>query len=284
MDRLLSESSMRDHPLTPMRDPDLVRVLGRQTQSKIGLVPFVAVDAGVEQTCAAIKKLQAESVRMAVLDAVLDRHIDSAAIACREMRLVTGGAALGGALGAIGHASGAGLIAANRPAEGAIAFLSGSCSTMTRAQVAALVAHVPSFMIDPLALAADAGMVGDIIDWAIEQAKRGDFLVYSTVDPTGLEAIQEQLGRGPAAASLENAFGRIARALAEAGTRKFVVAGGETSGAVTQALGVQMMTFGEELAPGVPRAFTLEPEGFLLVLKSGNFGETDFFLRARGAL
>lgn len=284
-DRLLSKSSMRDHPLTPMRDPDIVRVLARQTPSPVALAPLAAVEAGPAALAAHFRDLQASGIRMAVVDAIGDRHIETIAAACRDMPLVTGGAALGGALGAerLGRSSEARTMESpNGAGAGPTAMLSGSCSAATQAQIAAAADHIPSLLLDPVALARDPGALADAAAWAVHQASRGDFLVYSTADPQIVADIQSWLGRDAAAASLERAFAGIARALAAAGVRRFVVAGGETSGAVTNALGIRMMTFGPDLAPGVPWVYTLEPEGYTLALKSGNFGQPDFFLRARG--
>jgi uncharacterized protein YgbK (DUF1537 family) len=280
-DRLLSESSMRNHPLTPMTDPDIVRVLSHQTTSLVGLIPLQDIEAGPEAIRARIADLRAQGVRMAVADGILDRHIEALADACRDMVLVTGGAALGGALGGV-RVGGGGSRAVTKQVEasGPTAVLSGSCSAMTLAQVSEIINEVPSYLLDPLQLASDPSAVQKAVDWAVAQAREGDLLIYSTADPQAVLSAQSLIGRDEAASTLEHAFAVIAQALSAAGVRRFVVAGGETSGAVTSALDVRMMSFGEELAPGVPWTYTLDPEGYTLALKSGNFGGADFFRRA----
>lgn len=278
-DQLLSDSPMRNHPLTPMHDANLVRFLGKQTAGMVGLAPFADVEAGEVAVRDRFGRLRADGVRMVIADAITDGHIGTLAKACSDLKLVTGGAALGGALAGLRPANRAASAAASR-AGGPTALLSGSCSAMTQAQVAEVSGHVPSYVLDPLQLASEAAAIERAVDWAVEHARRGDFLVYSTADASAVRGAQSQLGREQAAHTLERAFARIADRLAAAGVRRFVVAGGETSGAVTQALDVRMMTFGEELAPGVPWTYTLEPQGFTLALKSGNFGGPDFFRRA----
>jgi uncharacterized protein YgbK (DUF1537 family) len=284
--QLLSESPMRNHPLTPMYDSNLVRFLGRQTPSQVGLVTLGDVETGPAALNDRFAQLRSEGVRMAVADAILDRHVEAIALACKGMPLVTGGAALGGALGRVRVGLGPSQSAAadrHHACRGPTALLSGSCSAMTLTQVSNVIAHVPSYLLDPLKLAADADALAAAANWALDQASRGDFLIYSSADAQAVQAAQTHLGRGQAASTLERAFGQIAQALAGAGVRKFVVAGGETSGAVTSALNVRMLSFGDELAPGVPWTYTLDPEGFTLALKSGNFGGPDFFQRALAA-
>jgi 3-dehydrotetronate 4-kinase len=272
-DRLLSESSMRDHPLTPMRDSDLVRVLGVQGRATVGLAPLSVVTAGAG---ALRDHIAALGRQVAIVDAIDDDHVATIARACATMPLVTGGAALGGALGAV-RIGGAGMAApARQDVAGPAVMLSGSCSAMTLAQVAHMAGQVPMRAIDPLAADGDA-----IVDWALDQAARGDVLIYSSADPQAVGQAQAALGREEAAARIEALFARLAARLAQAGVRRFIVAGGETSGAVTRALGVRMMSFGPEIAPGVPVTYTQEPRGYALALKSGNFGEPDFFQRAR---
>jgi len=278
---LLSESSMRHHPLTPMTDSNLVRVLGRQTRSRVGLVELATVEAGAAAIAARFDELAGSGHRMAIVDAVFDRHLDAIARASGDMRLVTGGAALGGALGRTNHASvdtrGSD---ATVPIAGPIAMLSGSCSAMTVSQVEHASGLVPTHEIDPLELAADPAEVPRLIDWACDRIRRGAVLLYSSGRPEEVRSVQERLGRGAAASLVESAFGSIAAALAGCGTRTFVVAGGETSAAVLQALRIRMLTFGDELDPGVPWTMSLDPPGFVFALKSGNFGTREFFAKA----
>jgi uncharacterized protein YgbK (DUF1537 family) len=279
--QLLSDSSMRDHPLTPMTDANLVRVLERQSPFTVGLVSLDAVEAGSTAMRERFAALEQGSHRVAIVDAVLDRHVDAIGCACRDFPLVTGGAALGGALARASITAPAMVDTAAAPARsGPVAVLSGSGSAATLAQVQRLAADVPHRSIDPLALARDGALLPALIGWAGEQVRRGPVLMYSTAPPDAVRNAQRELGRNAAAALLEHAFGALAAALAAQGVRTFVVAGGETSGAVLDALGIKVLAFGEEIDPGVPWTRSLDPDGFHLALKSGNFGSPDFFIKA----
>jgi len=272
---------MRDHPLTPMTDANLVRVLGRQTALSVGLVPFADVEKGSGAMRSCFQSLAAARHQVAIVDAVLDRHIDAIGSACSDLPLVTGGAALGGAFARAAATGRAPLDIASAPIRsGPAAVLSGSGSAATLAQVRRLSQDVPHRAVDPLALARDGAELSDLLGWACDQARHGPVLVYSTTSPEAVRHAQHELGRGQAAALIEQAFGALAAALAAQGVRTFVVAGGETSGAVLEALGIRMLGFGDEIQPGVPWTWSLEPEGFHLALKSGNFGQADFFVKA----
>jgi uncharacterized protein YgbK (DUF1537 family) len=280
-EQLLSASPMRNHPLTPMLDPNIVRFLGLQSESAVGLLPLADVERGPEAILQGFDRLARQGIRIAIADAISDRHVQALGEACQTMRLATGGAAFGAALG------GARLKTQNPapmetpPRTGAVCLLSGSCSAATLAQVAFAKDHgIPSFHLDPLHLAASSQYLDEAVNWAIDRSKSGGFLLYSTSNAATVSNAQEHLGRDQAADSLEQAFAIVARELADVGVRNFVVAGGETSGAVTNALDIRMMSFGAELAPGVPWTYSLDPEGFALALKSGNFGAEDFFVRA----
>jgi 3-dehydrotetronate 4-kinase len=281
-DRLLSESSMRHHPLTPMADADLVRVLGRQTRLPVALVPLADVERGEAAVRRRMDALVSTGCRVALVDAIFDRHVDTIAAACADLPFVTGGAALGGALGRrIGRDQ---RLVQKRHAVVAIGapliVLSGSCSAATREQVRRLADQIPSRAVEALRLFEHPGELGNLIDWAREQSRRGSVLLFSTDRPEAVHAVQTQLGRRKAAELLEDAFGQIASALAATGARTFVVAGGETAGAVLESLDVGMVEFGDDVAPGVPWMYSIDPEGFTFALKSGNFGSPDFFLKA----
>lgn len=264
-DRLLSESSMRQHPRTPMSDADLVRVLGRQTRLPIGLVSLADVEAGEAAVRGRMDALVGTGCRVALVDALFDRHVETIAAACADLRLVTGGAALGGALGPRNGRDRRRIqtrSAAVARIHGRAVVLSGSCSTATREQVRRLTERIPSRAIEPLKLAGDSGEVTNLIDWAQAQSRRGSVLLFSTDRHEAVQAAQRQLGREEAAALLEHAFGRIASALAGDGVRTFVVAGGETAGAVLESLGVRVVEFGDDVEPGVPWTYSIVPEGF----------------------
>ena len=282
---LLSDSPMRNHPLTPMTDASLVRVLGRQSRHPVGLLPWAVVSAGVTATEEALAALPAQGVRHAVADALRDDDLFTLGAACRNLRLLTGGAGL--ALGLPQNFRAAGLLA-DRPESdslgrvgGTAAVLAGSCSQATRTQVAAMASCHPSVLIDPLAADSAAAIAASGLHKAASALGRGEtVLFYSSADPATIAAVQSRLGQAQAAALVEDTFAELARALLARQVRRLVIAGGETSGAVVAALGVQALAIGPQIDPGVPWTRVLGPQPLLLALKSGNFGAPDFFSRA----
>lgn len=277
---LLSESSMRNHPLTPMTDSNLVRFLGKQCRGQVGLLALQEVEDGVEAIARAIAREKDAGRKILIADAISDSHIRTIAQAAARMRLVTGGAALGGALCTQQASAGGGKESPELSrAAGRVALLSGSCSAATLAQVRNVKDMVPSRILDPLRLMEmGKSEIAAALDWARTQSH--DFLIYSTAETAAIKQVQDRLGAETAGTLLEDAFAEIAAGLAQAGVRKFVVAGGETSGAVIRALDIRTLSFGEELDAGVPWTYSVDPEGYTLALKSGNFGGPDFFKRA----
>jgi uncharacterized protein YgbK (DUF1537 family) len=285
-DLLLSDSGMRNHPLTPMTDANLVRVLAAQASGKVGLVPFADVEAGAAAVRSRLASLAAEGCRHAIVDATRDEHLVAAGSACIDLPLTTGGSglALGLARALAGKAAG-GAGAWAMPAPGGhVAWLSGSCSEATREQVAAACATATAFQLDPMALAAEPRLAAAIAAKAVAALGQRPVLVYATAAPAEVAAAQRALGTARAASLVEEAFRGVARALAAAGVRSFVVAGGETSGAVVDALGVRALAIGPEIDPGVPWTLAVGGEPYRLALKSGNFGGRDFFAKATGML
>jgi len=283
-DVLLSESGMRDHPLTPMRDPSLLRVLGRQTPHKVGLVPLAAVTRGADAVRAEFARLRREGCRHAVLDAVLDADLLTLGEALADLPLVTGGSGIALGLpenfrraGALGISEGADRLPRIR---GAAAVISGSCSTATLAQVAAMRKARPTFDVDPIALASGEPVIQRALAWAEPLLADEPILISATAAPERVRAIQEQLGRERAGALVEKALAGIAQGLVARGARRLIVAGGETSGAIVQALGIKGLRIGSQIDPGVPWTASLGEPSIALALKSGNFGREDFFLRA----
>jgi len=280
---------MKDHPLTPMTDANLVRVLQRQTQASVGLVPFSVVREGAGAIRGAFERLRAAGVRHAIVDAVEDAHLVAIGAACADLALVTGGS--GVALGLPENFRRAGLLARvgsaalMPPMRGHAAVIAGSCSKATQAQVAAMKSRFPSMRIDPQELADGAAPIVDrAIGWAATQVSKGPVLVYSTAAPDAVRAAQEAVGKDRAATLVEDALAAIAKALVAHGVRRLVVAGGETSGAVVSALGVKALAIGPQIDPGVPWTFTVPGDPVALALKSGNFGAEDFFMKALGML
>lgn len=283
-DQLLSDSPMKDHPLTPMHDANLVRVLGAQTRRKVGLVPQTIVAQGIAAVQAAYAQAQSDGIRHLIVDAISDADLITIGAASASLALITGGS--GVALGLPENFRKAGLLNDNAGAAqisapaGRAVILAGSCSAMTRSQVAAAkAAGLPSFQIDPLAIAAGNLTPDDVVTWVLAQDTKTP-LVYSSADPADVAATQATLGRAQAGESIEHLLGTVAAKLADQGFTRFLVAGGETSGAVVAALGVEALRIGPEIDPGVPWTTSLTGRTLALGLKSGNFGTPDFFLKA----
>lgn len=286
-DVLLSDSGMRNHPLTPMRDSNLVRVLSRQTPHKVGLVQFADVDHGADAVDIALAERRREGCRYAIADALTEEHLMAIGEACAGLGLITGGS--GVALGLPENFRRAGLLAASAgpftiPAKGRRAVLAGSCSEATLGQVARARVAWPSFAIDPLKFGDAGEAVSEALAWAGEQEGSAPLLFYSSQAPEDIQRVQERLGREEAGALVEEIHAGIAEGLVAAGVGQLIVAGGETSGAVVQALGVKALRIGPEIDPGVPWTVTTGEVEMALALKSGNFGGVDFFEKAFGML
>ncbi len=287
-DVLLSESGMRNHPLTPMTDANLVRVLQAQTTRKVGLIRYGVLDKGADAVRAEITRLRTEGIGIAVVDALQDVHLDAIAAGCADLALVTAGSGVG--LGIAnhhrvqGHLRHAAESATLPRVSGHAAIVSGSCSEMTNAQVAHWAQSRPAFRLDPLALAQSDRAVDEAVERALARVTREPVLVYATSTPDDVKRAQEALGVARAGQVVEDALAHVARKLVAAGTRKLIVAGGETSGAVVSALGVRALRIGPQIDPGVPWTTSLDAIPIALALKSGNFGTVDFFTKALAQL
>ncbi len=291
-DVLLSESSLKDHPLTPMRDPNLVRVLSRQTDELVGLVDLNIVRHGYERVRTAFEALKKGGNRYAIVDALDDADLGVIGRAVADHPLVTGGSGI--ALGLPENYRRRGLLGAATPprlpeVDGPTIVMAGSCSQATRTQVARARKRWPSHQIDPLKLSDAAVAARTLADEILRDIEAGPQVVYSTADPDTVQKVQSELGRNRAGDTVERFFGHLAANLRDGGVRRFVVAGGETSGAVVTALGVRAMRIGPEIDPGVPwtESLTLgatDEAPLALALKSGNFGGEDFFEKALGML
>lgn len=277
-DVLLHESGMQDHPLTPMKDPNLVRVLQAQTRHRVGLIDYKVIAEGEDAIRARISILKKEGVGIAIVDALSNDDLHRLGKALAGMPLVTAGSGV-----AIGLPANFGIApnpaASTLPvAHGLQAVISGSCSRATNAQVADFIARgMPAFVLDPLKLMEDSGQISLALTWAAERLAGGPVLIYSTALPDALKAVQDKLGVQQAGELVENALAKIAQGLIELGVGQLVVAGGETSGAVVQALGMNQLQIGEQIDPGVPWC---AGNGIHITLKSGNFGTPDFFTKA----
>jgi 3-dehydrotetronate 4-kinase len=281
-DELLHESGMRHHPLTPMLDSNLVRVLQAQCTRKVGLIDYKTIAAGSAAITARIAQLQASGTSIVIVDATSNAELIEAGKAWKDMPLITAGSGI-----AIGLPQNFGIQASQAdikkasqlPApQGLQAIVSGSCSVATNAQVAKFIEQGGrSFHVDPQQLIAGADVIAQALAWAKDQFAKSaskPLLVYATSTPEQVKAVQAKLGVEKSGELIERALSTIAKGLIDLGVRQLVVAGGETSGACVQALGVTQLRIGPQIAPGVPWTHTGELH---LALKSGNFGSVDFF-------
>lgn len=283
-DVLLNESGMQNHPLTPMTDANLVRVLQAQTRRKVGLIDHAVVARGEAAIRGRIAELESQGISIAIVDAVSDDDLHRLGPALKGLALVTAGSGI-----AIGLPQNWGIAATAQaskllPADGYAAIVSGSCSKATLGQVKAFRnSGGAALALDPLEIADGGATERRAIAWAEGKMRDGPALVYSSSGPDAVRAVQARLGVEAAGALVERTLAGIARGLVERGVRRLVVAGGETSGAVVQALGVEKMRIGPQIDPGVPWCAAHSPaagETIHLALKSGNFGAPDFFTKA----
>ncbi|WP_299141669.1 3-oxo-tetronate kinase [uncultured Tateyamaria sp.] len=277
-DVLLNESGMQNHPLTPMTDPDLRRWLAPQTRYSVGHVGPGPVFGGAAAIAAALEAEHGKGHRHIVVDAIRDEDLRAIGAAARDLPLITGGSGV-----ALGLPANFGCVAGDVPWQGqggrAVA-LSGSCSVATRAQVARHAAWHPAREIVAADVIEGRLSAQDIATWLLDQD--GLPLAYSSADPDDVRAVQEQYGRERSAAALEGVFAEVARLVRAGGVTRIITAGGETSGAVVEALDLGTLEIGPEIDPGVP-ALRAGPD-LVVALKSGNFGAEDFFEKADGVL
>jgi uncharacterized protein YgbK (DUF1537 family) len=282
----LNESPLKDHPLNPMRDANLVRVLARQSAAKVGLVDLATVAPGPEAIRDRLARLTAEGNGAAIADAVFERDLEAVGAAALDHRFSVGASGLG--LGLARGLVAAGTVerherttSGRQGLAGAAACLAGSCSRATLEQIAKAEQTMPVLHLDPEKLVAGDAEVRRALDWAAGLLTQGAILIASSAPPDVVAALQARHGRDAAGHAIEQSLAAIASGLVELGVRKLVVAGGETSGAVVDRLGIRAFELGPEIAPGVPLLRTLgTPPEMLLTLKSGNFGGPEFFTDA----
>ncbi|MEJ1162912.1 3-oxo-tetronate kinase [Variovorax sp. CCNWLW186] len=284
-DVLLNESGMQNHPLTPMTDPNLVRVLQAQCKRKVGLIDHAVVARGAAAIAERIEQLKGEGVSIAIVDAVSNDDLMRLGPAIAKMPLVTAGSGV-----AIGLPANFGLAPSSQAsalpaAAGLRAVVSGSCSLATNRQVLDFIQRGGAALaIDPLRIAAGVDVAAETLAWATPLVDKQPVLVYSTAEAGAVKSVQGRLGVEEAGAMVERTIATIARSLVERGVRQLVVAGGETSGACVQALGIAQMQIGPQIDPGVPwchaRTDLAEGASVHIALKSGNFGGDDFFTKA----
>jgi uncharacterized protein YgbK (DUF1537 family) len=277
-DRLLSESGMQNHPLTPMTDPDIRRWLGHQTRSPVGHVALDAVRKGPADVAAA---LAAKAETLVIVDATSDDDLRTIGSAVADHRLVTGGS--GVAIGLPENFIRRGLASGNSGrligADGPEAILAGSCSGATRRQIEVHRQDHPALAIDVDKVMSGETTCDQVVDFITRHHGRAP-LAYSSGAPEDVAATQAKYGRDEVAAKLDALFADTAHKLVHAGVTRLVVAGGETSGAVVSALDLGALTIGQEIDPGVPVLLSQGNAPIALALKSGNFGAPDFFAKA----
>jgi uncharacterized protein YgbK (DUF1537 family) len=283
-DQLLSESGMRDHPLTPMTDANLVRVMQAQCQHQVGLIEYQHILAGSEAISSCIARLKASNTQIAIVDAVTNDDLYRIAPALKDLPLITGGSGI-----AIGLPANFGLCvhpaSSKLPAaSGYQAIVSGSCSQATNLQVENFKnLGGATYAVNPLELSEKSveQLLGEVLTWAEPRLSLGPVLVYSSASPDQVKAVQSQLGVQAAGNAIENLLGLVAKDLVSLGVGQLLVAGGETSGACVKALGIDQMQIGQQIDPGVPWCYAeVQNKPLHLALKSGNFGATDFFTNA----
>ena len=283
-DKLLSDSPMKYHPLTPMTDSNLVSTLSRQTSQKVGLVQYTDILGGPSEIRKAFDQLRKEDVAIAITDVLNDEHLYFLGEAVKDFKLITGGSgiALGLPSQLKSRKNHKEKIAAHKLPKvlGKELILSGSCSEMTLAQVNEFSKRYRTLKLNPIELAESNSSLNNAVDWVIQAKGKEPILVYASAPPDAVNEAQKRLGRDLASSIVENALAKIASAAVQNGFRRIVVAGGETAGAVVSNLGIKGIMIGEQIDPGVPTTVSIGNPTIGLVLKSGNFGSVNFFEKA----
>jgi uncharacterized protein YgbK (DUF1537 family) len=282
----LHESPLKDHPLNPMRDSNLVRVLARQSGgAEVGLISAETVAKGP----GAIQAKRA-GLGLAIIDAISEADLEAIGLAAIGQKLSVGASGLGlglaRALISTGRAERASLADAGDAVGGHAACLVGSCAAATLEQIKKAEAHMPVLRLDTAALLNGGDEISGAMAWAARHLESGPILIASSQAPDAVAALQHRHGGAEAGRAIEQALAEIAALLVARGVRRLVIGGGETSGAVVDRLGIAAFQLGPEIAPGVPllRSLGAQNGGMLLALKSGNFGGPDFFMRALGMM
>jgi uncharacterized protein YgbK (DUF1537 family) len=283
----LNESPLKDHPLNPMHDSNLVRVLTRQSRTKVGLVDLAVIARGPDAVRARLADLSGKGFGAAIADAVFERDLETIGVVAMDHRVSVGASGLGLGLARAlvasrrvkSHAPNA---ASDVAIGGPAACLAGSCSQATLQQIANAERTMPVLHLDPDRAVAGKDESRRALAWAVERLKDGPILIASSSTPDQVAALQSRHGRDATGHAIEQAMADIAEGLVRSGVRRLVIAGGETSGAVVDRLRIPGFLVGEEIAAGVPvlRAVGAEGGEMLLALKSGNFGGPQFFADA----
>lgn len=287
----LNESPLKDHPLNPMHDSNLVRVLARQSATNIGLVDLGVVACGADVVRAHLDGLSENGFGAAIIDAVFASDLETIGAVALGHRVSVGASGMG--LGLARALVASGRVKANAatsikdtPVGGAAACLAGSCSQATLQQIARAEQVMPVLHLDSEQVIAGDAEVQRALGWAKERLGKGPVLIASSSTPDQVTALQKRHGRDATGHAIEQAMADLAEGLVRAGVQRLVVAGGETSGAVVDRLGIPGFLVGAEIAAGVPvlRAVGAAERQMLLALKSGNFGGPSFFEDALGLM
>ncbi|MGF1681370.1 3-oxo-tetronate kinase [Photobacterium minamisatsumaniensis] len=285
MGELLSDSGMRNHPVTPMTDSSLTRLMDAQSRGESGLVNYQVIEQGAEQVTSLFGELSQAGTRYAIVDAFNQAHLETLGKAAKSLKLVTGGSGLATGIAKnwaeyLSDQSSA--KAAGKPQKAKTVVLSGSCSVMTNQQVANYAAKAPHLVLDVKACLEQDDYCEQVFQWVLNNLD-GTLapMVYATAEPEVLKNIQAQYGAQASSHAVEQFFSKLAHQLKESGVQNFIVAGGETSGVVTQSLNVEGFHIGPQISPGVPWVKAIDSE-LSLALKSGNFGNENFFETAQG--
>jgi uncharacterized protein YgbK (DUF1537 family) len=280
----LNESPLKDHPLNPMHDSNLVRVLARQSKTRVALVDLAVIARGPGAVRALLADLAGQGFGAAIADAVFERDLETVGIVALDHRVSVGASGVGLGLARALVASGrvkasAATAVADKPIGGPAACLAGSCSQATLQQIAEAEQAMPVLHLDPEKVVAGTDETRRALGWARQRLSKGPILIASSSTPDQVSALQARHGRDAAGHAIEQAMADIAEGLVKFGVRRLVVAGGETSGAVVDRLGIPGFVVGPEIAAGVPvlRAVGARNGDMLLALKSGNFGGPEFF-------
>jgi uncharacterized protein YgbK (DUF1537 family) len=283
----LNESPLKDHPLNPMHDSNLVRVLARQSKTQIGLVDLATLSRGAQAVQARLAELSGKGIGAAIIDAVFDRDLETIGLVAAEHRLSVGASGIGLGLARALVSTGKVKSAATSSEQGAVvggrvACLAGSCSQATLQQIANAERVMPVLRLEPDRILTGANETQRALDWAKERLAQGPVLIASSATPADVAALQARHGRDAAGHAIEQTMADIAESLVKSGVRRLIVAGGETSGAVVDRLTIPGFLVGAEIAAGVPvlRAVGAAAGDMLLALKSGNFGGPEFFADA----
>ncbi|OCP15013.1 3-oxo-tetronate kinase [Ensifer sp. LC163] len=284
----LNESPLKDHPLNPMHDANLVRVMTRQSRGAVGLIDLPAIAAGPDTVRARLEALQVTGVKTVIADAVFERDLETLGEIALETPVSTGASGLGlglaRALVRSGRVSSGEATTADaiRPVGGPAVVVAGSCSKATLRQLDVAERSMPVLRLDPERLLAGPDEIAAAISWAGDRIAAGPVVIAASASPETVLQLQSQYGREASGHAIETATSIIAAELVARGVRRLVVAGGETSGAAVDRLAIPAFLIGPEIAPGVPVLRTVgNAQGdMLLALKSGNFGGEDFFTAA----